>query len=148
MPPRTILEFIAAGLIYAVLTSLYRRREGIAYRLRNIVRAELAYLGVTFLLLYLKQPLAVALLGGVVCALIVERRTPSRRRYISKSERRKVIARFELSGGRFNRRTHEIDHVIPFSKGGSNTADNLRVISRRKNRAKGRKSPWWDLLGR
>ncbi len=70
-------------------------------------------------------------------------------RYIPRSVRRKVIKRFEsATGQKYNSRDLEIDHVVPFSKGGSSTEDNLRVIPRRENRAKGAKSPWWDLPGR
>ena len=34
----------------------------------------------------------------------------------------------------------EVDHKKPLSKGGSNSKSNLRVVSRKTNRAKGNKS--------
>lgn len=33
----------------------------------------------------------------------------------------------------------EVDHVRPLSKGGSNNASNLRVVSKKRNRKKGKK---------
>lgn len=148
MTGESITYVIAFALVSLVLLSIYRRREGIRHRLRSVLRVELAYLIVAFLLVKAGQSPVVAILAGFVCALLVDRSAPGRRRYIPKSERRKAIARFELTGRKFNPRVHDLDHVIPFSKGGSSTADNLRVTERRKNRAKGAKSPWWDLLGR
>jgi 5-methylcytosine-specific restriction endonuclease McrA len=51
-----------------------------------------------------------------------------------------VIAR-DLKGEKYDSRKHHIDHVWPFSGGGSHTVDNLRVIERRKNLRKGAKRP-------
>lgn len=131
-----------------ILLSLYRRRHAIGRRMGIVIKGEIAYVGAALLLLKLGQPPLVALLAGIVCALIVAVRVPKRSRYIPKAERRKAIAKFEVRGRRFNPRIHEIDHVVPFSRGGSNTADNLRVVERERNRSKSAKSPWWDLLGR
>ena len=90
-----------------------------------------------------------SLLGGIVVALIVMQRMPGRSRHIPQSVRRKKIAEFELrTGKKFNPRKHELDHEVPFSRGGSHSEDNLRVTEKAKNRSKGSKSPWWDLLGR
>ena len=36
---------------------------------------------------------------------------------------------------------HHVDHVWPFSRGGSHTTDNLRVIEKKKNLRKGAKLP-------
>jgi 5-methylcytosine-specific restriction endonuclease McrA len=81
------------------------------------------------------------LVSGVV-ALIFLAETASRRRsrYVSKSVRREVIAR-DLKGERYDPAKHHIDRVWPFSKGGSHTADNLRVIEKKKNLKKGAKRP-------
>lgn len=86
---------------------------------------------------------------AIVAALIVDRWMPGRSRYIPASVRRRKIAEHELrTGKKFNPRKHELDHEVAFSKGGSHTEDNLRVVEKSKNRSKGAKSPWWDLLGR
>ena len=140
---------IAAGIIYAVLLSIGRRREAIRYELRRLFFLLAIYLGVV---IYLSQagwkpPEAIG--AGIVAGLLADTQFRRRSRYIPRSAKRKAIARFELeTGKKYNPRKHELDHVIPFSKGGSNTGDNLRVVSRRENRSKGTKSPWWDFLGR
>lgn len=149
MSSETLFLIPAFAVFSLVLVGIRRRREGIRYRLGRVILVELAYLTVAFLLLAVGQNPVVAILAGFVCALLVDRRTPARSRYIPRSERRKAIARWELRTGRkFNPRLYHVDHVVPFAKGGSSTADNLQVMERRKNLSKGAKSPWWDLLGR
>jgi 5-methylcytosine-specific restriction endonuclease McrA len=149
MSPEAVLFLLVLAVLFPALLGLYRRREGVRYRLRRVMVLELTYIGVGLLLLGMGQRPVVAILAGVVCALVVDRRTPARSRYIAQSERRKAIARWELRTGRkFNPRLYHVDHIVPFSKGGSSTADNLQVLERRKNLSKGAKSPWWDLLGR
>lgn len=55
--------------------------------------------------------------------------------------KRKVITDYERkTGKKYNSREVEIDQWA-FSRGGSNTADNLRVISKAENRRKGKKKP-------
>ncbi len=63
-----------------------------------------------------------------------------RSRLIPKATRRAVIAR-DLKGEKFDPQKHHVDHVWPFAKGGSHTADNLRVIEKKKNLQKGAKRP-------
>jgi len=63
-----------------------------------------------------------------------------RSRYISKATRRAVIER-DLKGEKFDPKKHHVDHVWPFSRGGSHTTDNLRVIEKKKNLRKGAKLP-------
>ena len=53
---------------------------------------------------------------------------------------RAVIAR-DLKDEEYDPARHNIDHVWPQSKGGSNTSDNLRVIEKQKNLKKGAKQP-------
>lgn len=73
--------------------------------------------------------------------IVVLRRKPApRKRAIPKRVRDAVIAR-DLSGDSFDPSRHHIDHIWPFSKGGSHTRDNLRVISKEKNLKKGAKHP-------
>ncbi len=148
MSANALIQAAVFGVACFFLVSVYHRREGIKHRLRRVVRVEVAFFAVFLLMVRVGQSPVMAILAGLVCALLVDRSAPSRSRYIPKSERRKAIARFEMTGRKFNPQTHEIDHVVPFSKGGSSTADNLEVIPRSKNRGKGAKSPWWDLLGR
>ena len=128
---------------------VWRRRESIRFRLRVVIVAEAAYLLVTLCLTQAGWSGPQAVVCGVFAGLVVGLLQRGRTRYIPRSERRKAIARFEYKTGRkYNPRVHDLDHVVPFSRGGNSTADNLRVIERRTNRAKGSRSPWWDLLGR
>ena len=46
-----------------------------------------------------------------------------------------------MKGEKFDPKKHHVDHVWPFSRGGSHTADNLRVIEKKKNLRKGAKRP-------
>jgi hypothetical protein len=136
-------------LLLVFAPGIWRRRESIRFRLRLVILGEVAYLLVAVLLVEAGWSTLSALLCGLLAGLLAVSLQGRRKRYIPRSERRKTIARFEYKTGRkYDRRTHELDHVIPFSKGGSNTADNLRVSDRASNRAKGARSPWWDLLGR
>jgi hypothetical protein len=141
-----IVAAIFFGLM--VFSSLWKRREGIVYTIRRVLFIECAYFCVALFLLRIGQPQVVAILAGLLGAVLVDARIPRRRRYIPTSVRRKRIAEYELrTGKKYNPRTHEIDHVVPFSKGGSHTEDNLEIVEKRRNRSKGARSPWWDLFG-
>ena len=136
-------------LAFVLAPGIWRRRESIRFRLRVVIVGEATYLLVTLGLAKAGWSAPQALVCGLLTGLVVAMLQRGRNRYVPRSERRKAIARFESkTGRRYNPRIHDLDHVVPFSRGGSNTADNLRVIERSTNRAKGARSPWWDLLGR
>jgi hypothetical protein len=140
-----IIGFIVITLF---LVSIKRRREGIRHRLRRIVIVEGVYIAVAYVMNQLGRTGVESLLGGVLAAFVVNQMMSGRSRHIPSTVRRRKIAEYELrTGKKYNSRKHELDHEIAFSKGGSHTEDNLRVIEKRKNRSKGAKSPWWDLLG-
>ncbi len=144
-----LLKIIAGVVIFFLLVSIRRRREAIRHRIRRVIVVEAAYLGVVYLMAQTGRTGIESLLGGIVAALIVNQTMPGRSRHIPASVRRRKIAEYELrTGKKFNPRKHELDHEVAFSKGGSHTEDNVRVIEKRKNRSKSAKSPWWDLLGR
>ncbi len=144
-----IVAFAFIGFVlWALLLSLYRRRERIAQRIRYSLLVIGSYLTTLIVAAKFTDPWKALLIAVIVGLLVRERAYPRRSRYISRRERRKAIARFELSGERYNPRKHEIDHEVPHSSGGVNAADNLRVITRERNRAKSAKSPWWDVLGK
>ena len=64
----------------------------------------------------------------------------------STAEWEAVIAR-DLKGERFDPNLHDVDHIVPFSKGGDHSEANLRVLSRSENRRRGAKMPKFrDLL--
>jgi hypothetical protein len=144
-----ILYIIVAVVFFFLLVSIRRRREAIRHRIRRVIIVEGAYLGVAYVMAQAGRTGIESLLGGIVAALIVNQWMPGRSRHIPASVRRRTIAEYELrTGKKFNPRKQELDHEVAFSKGGSHTEDNLRVVERRENRSKGSKSPWWDLLGR
>lgn len=149
MLPDNLSNFVVFAFFLILFVSFYRRRETLWFNLRRIATALAAYLLVASLLSHAGWTETQATIVGIGAGLIVDLSSGKRTRYIPKVVKRKVIARFESrTGEKFSRRIHEIHHVVPFSKGGSNTEDNLQVLRRKENRAKGAKSPWWDLLGR
>ena len=143
------LIFICVLVAIPVLLGIRRRREGIRYWIRKTIIVEGVYLGGTLVLARMGRTPLEAVFGGLVAAFVVSTFIKPRSRYISASVRRKARAEFELrTGKKFSPRKHEYDHEVPFSRGGSHTGDNLHVVERRKNRYKGAKSPWWDVLGK
>jgi len=65
-----------------------------------------------------------------------------RSRWIPAGTRRKVIERWERkTGNTFDAKLYELDHKVPFAKGGWHTLDNLRVVKRSVNRKKGHQEP-------
>jgi hypothetical protein len=142
---------VAVGAIAAFLfaLALYRRRDTVLDKVRHVLQFAGAAI-LTFIIaskfLQPPQPIYCALIAELVAGIYFKPR--ARSRYIPRSERRKVIARFERSGRHYDPKKHEIDHVVPHSRGGVSKADNLRVIERERNRAKAARPPWWDVLSR
>jgi hypothetical protein len=144
-----LLIVIAIIAAFPILLGIRRRREGIRYRLRRIIIVEGAYLGLSLILLQAGRPPIEALLAGVAAALVADTFIKRRSRYIPAAVRRNLRAEYEMrTGKKFNSKKYELDHKVPFSRGGSHTEDNLRVLAKSHNRSKGAKSVWWDLLGR
>ena len=136
----------------AVVLSLYwlralrLAREGARRFLRDLLKAIMLFCGVMMVFsamrphlpLLRSQELVVAGFLAMISFGRLQGRKRSRR--IPKSIRRTVIER-DLKGEMFDPHKHQIDHVWPFSRGGSNTVDNLRVIEKKKNLRKGAKRP-------
>jgi hypothetical protein len=138
-----LVLYIVAGII--VLSFFWRRREAYIYLVRRVIIAMLCA-AVTYILLW-KGGLspAGAYVGALVVGVLVRLAEPKRPRYISARAKRQAIAKFEKETGEtFNRRIHEFDHMLPHSRGGGNTEDNIQVITRKKNRSKGAKLSWRD----
>lgn len=150
MNANTLPYWIIGGFGLLVFASLLHRKESIAWQLTLYVRSFVAYLAVVWVALQLfhtSGPAAFAF--GLVAMLLVDRSTPSRSRRIPTETRRRVIARWERqTEKKYSSKSYEIDHIIPFSRGGDNSESNLEVIPKKRNRSKGAKSPWWDMLGR
>ena len=111
-------------------------REGIRHFARKFI---MSYSGFLIALVFLSKqnpsiPDPAKFICSVVVGAIVMSFVPGRSRYIPRSERRKIKGH----GG-------HIDHIWPYWLGGSNTADNLRRISAKRNLRKGGKLPkLWD----
>ena len=120
-----------------------------AHNLRHLVAAGAVGALTLFVAEQVEAIRNVAPLISVMAALLVYATRPRRGRYTRASVKRQKIAEWQLrTGKKFNPRTHELDHIVPFSQGGSHTADNLEVVEKKRNRSKGARSEWWDLLGR
>jgi len=125
--------------------ALHLAREGAGFILQNLIHAAIVFVVAFFLFgaaqrqTNMLQEQRVVFAGLIALVfLIVEGKTRSR--HIPRSIRKAVIAR-DLKGARFNPRKHHIDHVWPFSRGGSHTSDNLRVMNKKENMKKGSKRP-------
>jgi hypothetical protein len=142
-------EFFTAFLVGASLLgwallfrTLFAAREGVGWILKAALVGGMALIATQKVLLGIHRDQQDVTTGSLIAAGIAVALTPKRRRYISARVKRKVIANYERKTGRkYNSRQMDLDHVWPFSKGGSNTVDNLRVISRVENRRKGARKP-------
>ncbi len=150
-PQITPAQWLAIGIflvaIVTALLSISRAREGIRYKFRrSLVPVAIYVLTVAVLLRFVHVVLLVAVVVGVFIALMLDNifRPQRRSRHIPRYVRRKLIADWERRHGmKFNPREYELDHHVPFSRGGSSTTDNLKVRSRQFNRSKGARRPWW-----
>lgn len=143
------LAVIAAIVIALLAANLWARRQHLAYTLRKLLAAVIGGLLMygAFMIDPRFQPAAPFI--GVLVGILLFSLRPRRKRGMRAEARRRVIAKWIASTGKkYNPRIHEVDHIIPFAKGGSDTEDNLRVIEKKANRSKGAKGPWWDLMGR
>lgn len=148
--------YVAAFVVVLYwLRALRLAREGVRRFLLNVFYALAAvYLvGSGFFMVSHLQggpaPSVVMLAGGFIFlagGIRALRNRPRRRsRNIPKRIRQAVIAR-DLKGKQFDPAKHHIDHRWPFSRGGSHTTDNLRVIEKKANLQKGSKRPrLWDM---
>ena len=139
------LDLIVAGsgvlVVVYVVRCVYAAREGIRWTLLAILRGLAGYSFAAMVMVALRLPQEQIVLGGYLAAAIFVATTKRRSRYIRKTVKRRVIAKHVARGGTYDPDEHHIDHTFPFSRGGSNTEDNLRVIPRKKNLKKGAKLP-------
>jgi hypothetical protein len=142
---------LAVAFVVALywLKALRLARQGVRLFLRNAAIAVLIFIGCQLILSRTQLPLKTAnAISGFAALLIFLRRknTIRRSRYIPASVKRKVIAR-DLKGETYDASKHHLDHRWPFSKGGSNTTDNLRVIPKSENLKKGARRTKWREMG-
>jgi hypothetical protein len=141
-----IIFIVGAAICVYWLRALRLAREGARLFLRNLLKAVIVFCVLMIILTALRprthyQPSQEHVIAGVGSLILFVRwKRQKRSRYIPKSTRRAVIAR-DLKGAKFDPEKHHIDHVWPFSRGGSHTTDNLRVIEKKENLRKGAKRP-------
>jgi uncharacterized membrane protein len=144
-----ILAPIFLVLLYG-LRALRLAREGVCRLLGNLFAAVLTFATVPYILvsarLHVGTPEQNRIMAAILAAVLflyMQRRRRSR--HIPRTVRQAVIAR-DLKGKRFNPDKHQIDHVWPLSRGGSNTKDNLRVVDKGQNLRKGARLPrFWEM---
>jgi 5-methylcytosine-specific restriction endonuclease McrA len=133
-----------AGLLVCLywLRALRLAREGARLFLGNLTVATVVFILLkSFLTGRVQSNSATAMSWVAGLAVFGFRKQLTRRtRHIPKSVKRAVIKR-DLEGEQYDPRKHHIDHRWPFSRGGSNTVDNLRVIAKEKNLKKGARLP-------
>jgi hypothetical protein len=155
MPPPFIITgsagvdwtILVAGVLLCVywLRVLRLARQGARLFLRNLALSALVFCTCELVLpkLSSKDPLPLSLLLAIIVCF--RKGSMRRSRHIPASEKRAVIARHRKKGN-YDPKTHHIDHIQPFSKFGSHTADNLRVVPKEKNLKKGARLPRpWEL---
>lgn len=141
-----IIFIVGAIVCLYWLRALRLARQGARLSLRNLAKAALVFFFLMMILATLRlrthfQPPQEQVAAGIVAVIFFVRwQGQKRSRYIPKATRRAVIKR-DLKGEKFDPQKHHVDHVWPFAKGGSHTADNLRVIDKKKNLQKGAKRP-------
>lgn len=131
-----IAFYIVASFVAFVC--LYRRREAVAHMVRGTIVACIGAAAVFFFLWKAGLPPLDAYIVALVFGILIRRAQPRRSRYIPARVRRQVIARWERESGQsFNKRVHELDHVLAHSRGGGNMEENLQVLTKKQNRSKG-----------
>ena len=141
-----IIFIVGAVVCLYWLRALRLAREGARLFLRNLAKAVLVFCAAMMILtaVHPRTPLTPSqqqVMAGILALVFFVRWQGKKRpRYIPKATKRAVIAR-DLKGQKFDPKKHHVDHVWPFSRGGSHTADNLRVIAKKKNLQKGAKRP-------
>ena len=141
-----IIFIVGAVVCLYWLRALRLARQGARLFLRNLASAVLAFCIVIAILTTIRlqtrfQPAQEQIIAGFVALVFFgQLQGKKRTRYIPKATRRAVIER-DMKGEKFDAEKHHIDHVWPFSKGGSHTTDNLRVIEKKRNLRKGAKRP-------
>ena len=146
--PKVDWVIFIAGFFVSLywLRALRLAREGARLFLRSIAIAILVFCASMLILTAIRlqthlQSSQEQVISGIVALLFFSRfQSRKRSRYIPQATRRAVIVR-DLKGKKFDPKKHHVDHVWPFSRGGSNTADNLRVIAKEQNLRKGAKRP-------
>jgi hypothetical protein len=138
-----LLALVGAPLIYYWTQVARRKRQVVKFKLRRVaVYIVCVVVGIAVIPShgYSTQDAAIfsIFVGTTVAFAFV--RPPKADRRIPTKMRRAVIAR-DLKGEAFDPKLHDIDHIVPFSKGGDHSKENLRVMARSENRRRGARMP-------
>jgi hypothetical protein len=138
-----VLALIVAPIVYYRLQVARRKREIVRRNLRRVAMYfGCVLLGVGVIPKYgysIQEAAIFSMFVGTTAALLIH--GPRTDRRIPRKTRRKVIARFEATGERFDPKLHDVDHIVPFAKGGDHSEINLRVVPRSANRRRGARMP-------
>jgi hypothetical protein len=144
-----VLPIIVVVIGFVVVRAVWRRRQAFVYWITTIVvvvyfAAIALVAGIYFAGLPpvgLVAAAAVCAIGAALCMI------RPRSRYIPRAVKRAAIRKYErLPWRRYNPRRHDLGHNVAHSRGGSNTADNLRVEDKADNRRRGARVSFWDLF--
>jgi HNH endonuclease len=148
-----VLIAFAAVIGFSVIRTNIARRQWIAWHVMYFVRGFIPYCLAWFALVLLMvfigfRGVWIQYFALAVCTPIFEfaagQPSPQRHRKIPKHIREAVIEEHIKRTGGFDPKTEEIDHIVPFSKGGGHTKDNLWVVPKTANRRKGNNMPMLD----
>jgi hypothetical protein len=131
---------IAWAVAYGIKTAC-AARELVRFKARRVGVALVAFVGAAVYLQGRLQSVELTLVAvavGIATAFVLVD-APKRSRYIPRHVREAVVRRDLKEGDR--RKDFEFDHIVPWSKGGDNSVENVRLLHRTKNRAKRAKMP-------
>jgi len=138
-----VLALLLALFMYARAV-IPLARDGLTRFKDNCLIAFLAgdatYLLLDFLL-RINHVTAIWLSIGAAMFVLWWKSSAPRSRYIASSTKRAAIAQFERKGGKYDSSKHHFDHIWPFSRGGSHSLENVRIIEKRMNLRKGARNP-------
>jgi hypothetical protein len=137
------VRIVLVGVVaFYVILPIWASREWIAWGIKRGTVATLGAIVVHQVAIAKGLQHGPAVLLALVCGWLASQLVPARSRYIPTHVKRKVIGEYEArTGKKYKAHEVEVDHVWPFVRGGSHTADNLRVIPKRQNRRKGARKP-------
>jgi hypothetical protein len=140
---QNLVWYFLVGII--AIGFLWRRREAIEHAVRQIAVAAVIA-GFAFYLLWKGGlPPFSAYIFAVAIGVLIRRAQPRRSRYISARVKRHAVAKHEKETGKtFRRGRDEFDHILPHSRGGGNSEDNIQVLPKKRNRQKGARVRWWE----
>lgn len=136
---------LAVFVVLQVLLTynIAKRSDRVRLKLRRTKVALLVYAGGIIILRSMKYSDIESVVGACSVALAVTLllvRPEQRSRRIPAAVRRQVIER-DLGREPYDGTRHHIDHIVPFSRGGDNSPENLRVVEKRQNLRRGAKMP-------